>query len=178
MEPWGFFALSLLINMGIGGVWARNRRCVYGRRMVHGPCQQRDDRRRAKRVVTWFGRISSTCGWLQGPGGWLVIIHSVIMVAENMHGHFLFSIDVGFDSITIIQSFVTDIYPTIKGRISEYADPNPYRLRSHCHNLYCNDMFNSLRMSSNGQKLADISKPRKCVRHIFSSWETVPLTIR
>ena len=35
----GFFALSLLINMGIGGVWARNRRCVHGRRMVHGPCQ-------------------------------------------------------------------------------------------------------------------------------------------
>lgn len=69
--------------------------------MVPWPREQLDDTGTTSFFVTRLGRISNACGRLQGAGHWLVLVYLVVVVVEDMHGYFLFSIDVSRSNIDL-----------------------------------------------------------------------------
>lgn len=143
-----------------GGVWTRNGRCVHGGFVVQGPCEQCDDRRAAEDVACRLGGISPA-GWrLQGSGCRLVFVHPVAVAAEDVHGRFLFSIDVStVNAVRVLY----DTDPVKQSWFDQHASSYPSRLRFDRRDLYRHSFFHPLRLSSNAQKLADLSE----------SWEYV-----
>lgn len=79
------------------------------------------------------------------------------MAAENVHGIFLFSIDVS----TMNPRELCDTDQFNQGGTYQHANSHPHCLRLDWRDLYHHSLFYSLWLSSNAQKLADLSKPWK-----------------